>query len=59
LDPKHDLIDEHITVTNIAKIFGNVKTFKSNNPMLTEETHVERYRDPLLEEICAILPTMS
>jgi hypothetical protein len=39
--------------------YCQVKTFKSNNPMLIEETHMERDRDSLLEEICAILPTMS
>ncbi len=37
LDPKHDLIDEHVIITNIAKVFGNVKTFKCNNLLLTKE----------------------
>jgi hypothetical protein len=41
LDPKHDLIDEHVTIIDIAKSFGNVKTFKSNNPLLIGKTWKE------------------
>jgi hypothetical protein len=41
LNPKHDLTDEHVIITNITKFFGNVKTFKSNNPLLTKETRKE------------------
>jgi hypothetical protein len=34
LDPKHDLIDEHVTTTDIAQVLGNVKVFKTTNPLL-------------------------
>jgi hypothetical protein len=34
LDPKHDLIDEHVTTLDIVTIFGNVKKFKTTNPLL-------------------------
>jgi hypothetical protein len=34
LDPKHDLIDEHVTTIDIVAIFGNVKKFKTTNPLL-------------------------
>jgi len=27
LDPKHDLANKHVTTTDIAAIFGNVKKF--------------------------------
>ncbi len=29
LDPKHDLANKHVTTTDIAAIFGNVKKFKT------------------------------
>jgi predicted transcriptional regulator len=35
LDPKHDLIDEHVITLNIATIFGNVKKFKTTDPLLS------------------------
>lgn len=34
LDPKHELTNEHVTKMDIAKIFGNVKTFKTINPLI-------------------------
>jgi hypothetical protein len=37
LDPKSKLTDEHVITTNIAKMFGNVHKFKTNNPLLTME----------------------
>ncbi len=37
LDSKPNLIDEHVTTMDIAKFFGNVKTFNSNKPLLTGE----------------------
>jgi hypothetical protein len=37
LDPKHDLTYEHVTIVDIAKFFGNVRTFKSNNPLPNRE----------------------
>ncbi|CAM6007481.1 unnamed protein product [Sphagnum balticum] len=35
LDPKGSITDEHVTTTNIAKIFGNVQKFRITNPMLS------------------------
>jgi hypothetical protein len=35
------LIDEHAITTNVAKVFGNDKTFKCNNPLLIEEAQKE------------------
>jgi hypothetical protein len=34
LDPKHELMDEHVTTEDIVSFFGNVKTFKTINPLL-------------------------
>ncbi len=41
LDPKHDLIDEHVIALNIATIFGNVKKFKTTNPLLSPNARKE------------------
>jgi hypothetical protein len=35
LDPKFELIDEHVTTTYITKTFGNVHKLKTTNPLLT------------------------
>jgi hypothetical protein len=40
-DPKFDLIDEHVTIVDIAKIFGNVHKFKTNNLLLSMETRTK------------------
>jgi hypothetical protein len=34
LEPEHDLMDEHLTITDITWVFGNVKVFKTINPLL-------------------------
>jgi hypothetical protein len=41
LDPKHELTDEHVTTIDIATFFGNVKTFKTTNPLLPSNTRKE------------------
>jgi hypothetical protein len=41
LDPKHDLINKHVTITNIAAIFGNLNTFKTTNPLLSLDVKKE------------------
>jgi hypothetical protein len=41
LDPKHDLINEHVTTIDIAAIFGNVKTLKTTNPFLSPNARKE------------------
>jgi hypothetical protein len=41
LDPKHDLTNEHVTIANIAAIFGNVNTFKTTNPFLSPDARKE------------------
>jgi hypothetical protein len=35
LDPKFELTNEHVTTTNVAKVFGNVHKFKTIDPLLT------------------------
>jgi hypothetical protein len=37
LGPKFELTDEHVTTTEITKVFGNVHKFKTTNPLLTME----------------------
>ncbi len=37
LNPKTNIIDEHLTTTNITKLFGKVNKFKTTNPMLPLE----------------------
>jgi hypothetical protein len=34
LDLKHELIDEHAIIIDITSFFGNVKMFKTTNPLL-------------------------
>jgi hypothetical protein len=41
LDLKHELTNEHFTTTNIASFFGNVKTFKTTNPLLPSNARKE------------------
>jgi len=41
LDPKHDLINEHVMTIDIATIFSNVKTFKTTNPILPPNARKE------------------
>jgi hypothetical protein len=41
LDPKHDLTNKHVTIANIAAIFGNVNTFKTTNPLLSPDARKE------------------
>jgi hypothetical protein len=38
LDPKRELMDEHVTTLDIASFFGNVKRFKTVNPLLPLNT---------------------
>ncbi len=40
-DPKHDLMNEHVTTTDITKVFCNIKTYKSTNSLFTKETNKE------------------
>jgi len=42
LDPKHDLTNKHVTIINIAAIFGNVNTFKTTNPLLFPNARKEK-----------------
>jgi hypothetical protein len=37
LDPKFELTNEHVTIIDITKVFGNVYKFKTTNPLLTME----------------------
>ncbi len=37
LDPKFDITNVIVNTIDIAKIFGNVQTFKTTNPLLSEE----------------------
>ncbi len=41
LDPKSDLIDIHVTITNITQIFSNVQKFKTTNPLLSKKHRKE------------------
>jgi hypothetical protein len=41
LDPKCELMDEHVTTTDIASFFGNVKRFKTINPLLPSNARKE------------------
>jgi hypothetical protein len=41
LNPKHDLTNEHVTITNIVAIFGNVNTLKTTNPFLSPDARKE------------------
>jgi galactitol-specific phosphotransferase system IIB component len=45
LDPKFELTNEHVTTTNIAKVFGNVHKVKTVNPLLRME--IKRELEPL------------
>lgn len=44
LDPKIDLIDEHLTIVDITKLFGNVNKFKTTNPIVPLEKKKELER---------------
>lgn len=37
LDPKGKITNKYVTIVDVAKIFGNVHTFKITNPLLIEE----------------------
>jgi hypothetical protein len=41
LDPKHDLTNAKVITVDIATIFGNVKTFKTTNPLLSPNARKE------------------
>jgi hypothetical protein len=43
-NPKFDLIDEHVTTIDIARIFGRVHKFKTTNPLLSMETRTKLER---------------
>jgi hypothetical protein len=37
LDPKHELTNGHVITIDIASFFGNVRTFKTTNPLLPSD----------------------
>jgi hypothetical protein len=60
LDPKHELTNEHVTIVDIAKKFGNVKTFKTTNPLLPSNARNLRSKHCIGRSMAQVIsPTVS
>jgi hypothetical protein len=59
LDPKHELTNGHVITIDIVSFFGNVRTFKTTNPLLP--SNAKKRLKPYIGRsmALAISPTMS